>query len=151
MVFLGWGYFAKIQTPKKKPKRFAFKLGQNQEIFVWGQGPSTKIPKSNYWVASLYRSWKFDFGQKIMGQMCGAIPPHLLEHIGNMGNMSGCTLRTIDNLWEHARNTKFPKFKPHTHSPTPLNPSRKKEGPSWERIDPSNWLNENIKNIKINK
>jgi len=66
-----------------------------------------------------------------------------------MGNMSGWTLKTIDNLREHAHNTKIPKFKPHICRPNPPNPSRKKEGPSRVRIEPSDWLNENINRIYI--
>jgi len=54
---------------------------------------------------------------------------HLLEHIGNMGNMSGWTLRTIDNLWEHAQNTKSQNLNLKFVGPTPPTPQGKKKGP----------------------
>ncbi len=140
-----WYSQREATLPKYKPQRknqkdLPLNQGKNQEIFVWGQGPSTK---SQNRIIELLRF--IGHGSSTLGKKSWDKCVVLFHHI--FWN----TLGTIDNLWEHARNTKFPKFKPHTHSPTPLNPSRKKEGPSWERIDPSNWLNENIKNIKINK
>lgn len=151
MVFLGWGYFAKIQTPKKKPKRFAFKLGQNQEIFVWGQGPSTKSQNQIIELLRFIGHRSSTLGKKSWDK-CVVLFHHIFWNtLGTWGTCADAhwePLITYGNMLgtPNSQNLNLTSI-----APPPPNPSRKKEGPSWVRIEPSNWLNENIKKITITK